>query len=67
MLKQKTLFLLLFGLISTSLFAQSADIRVITIDEAISIALENNYSLKQAKNELDLALKIIEKVCSQIK
>lgn len=59
MLKQKTLFLLLFGLISTSLFAQSADIRVITIDEAISIALENNYSLKQAKNELDLAEDLI--------
>jgi len=49
MLKQKTLFILLFGLISISLFAQSADVRVITIDEAISIALENNYSLKQAK------------------
>ena len=59
MLKQKTLFILLFGLISTSLFAQSADIRVITIDEAISIALENNYSLKQAKNELDLAEDLI--------
>ena len=54
MLKQKTL-ILLFGLISTSLFAQSTDVRVITIDQAISIALENNYSLKQAKNELDLA------------
>ena len=59
MLKQKTLFILLFGLISTSLFAQSADVRVITIDEAISIALENNYSLKQAKNELDLAEDLI--------
>jgi outer membrane protein len=59
MLKQKTLFILLFGLISTSLFAQNADVRVITIDEAISIALENNYSLKQAKNELDLAEDLI--------
>tara|TARA_Y200000002_G_scaffold367282_1_gene359166 strand:+ start:1020 stop:2396 length:1377 start_codon:yes stop_codon:yes gene_type:complete len=60
MLKQKTLLLLLlFGLISTSLFAQSTDVRVITIDQAISIALENNYSLKQAKNELDLAEDLI--------
>ena len=59
MLKQKTLILLLFGLISTSLFAQSTDVRVITIDEAISIALENNYSLKQAKNQLDLAEDLI--------
>lgn len=59
MLKQKTLFILLFGLISTSLFAQNADVRVITIDDAISIALENNYSLKQAKNELDLAEDLI--------
>lgn len=59
MLKQKTLSLLLFGLISTSLFAQSNDVRVITIDQAISIALENNYSLKQAKNELDLAEDLI--------
>ena len=58
MLKQKTL-ILLFGLISTSLFAQSTDVRVITIDQAISIALENNYSLKQAKNELDLAEDLI--------
>ncbi|MBU94581.1 MAG: hypothetical protein CL669_03210 [Balneola sp.] len=55
MLKQKTLYLFLFGLISSSLFAQSTDIRIITIDDAIAIALENNYALKQAKNELDLA------------
>jgi outer membrane protein len=59
MLKQKTLILLLFGLISTSLFAQSTDVRVITIDQAISIALENNYSLKQAKNQLVLAEDLI--------
>jgi outer membrane protein len=59
MLKQKTLFFILFGLISTSLFSQTADVRVISIDEAISIALENNYSLKQAKNELDLAEDLI--------
>ena len=55
MLKQKTLYIFLFGLISSSLFAQSTDIRIITIDDAIAIALENNYALKQAKNELDLA------------
>jgi outer membrane protein len=29
--------------------------RVITLNEAIKIALENNYQLKQAKNNLDLA------------
>ena len=55
MLKQKTLYIFLFGLISSSLYAQSTDIRIITIDDAIAIALENNYALKQAKNELDLA------------
>ena len=55
MLKQKTLYIFLFGLISSSLYAQSTDITIITIDDAIAIALENNYALKQAKNELDLA------------
>ena len=55
MLKQKTLYIFLFGLISSSLYAQSTDIRIITIDDAIAIALENNYALKQAKNELNLA------------
>ena len=55
MLNQKTLYIFLFGLISSSLYAQSTDIRIITIDDAIAIALENNYALKQAKNELDLA------------
>lgn len=34
-------------------FAQES--RTITIQEAIEIALENNYQLKQAKNNLDLA------------
>ena len=55
MFNQKTLYIFLFGLISSSLYAQSTDIRIITIDDAIAIALENNYALKQAKNELDLA------------
>ena len=59
MLNQKTLLVLFIGLISTSLFAQSTDVRIITIDEAITIALENNYTLKQAKNELDLAENLI--------
>jgi outer membrane protein len=59
MLNQKTLLVLFIGLISTSLFAQSTDVRIITIDEAITIALENNYALKQAKNELDLAENLI--------
>ena len=55
MFNQKTLYIFLLGLISSSLYAQSTDIRIITIDDAIAIALENNYALKQAKNELDLA------------
>jgi outer membrane protein len=59
MLNKKTLLVLFIGLISTSLFAQSTDVRIITIDEAITIALENNYALKQAKNELDLAENLI--------
>lgn len=40
-------------LISTSAIAQQK--RVISLEEAIEIALENNYQLKQAKNNLDLA------------
>ena len=59
MLKQKIILVIVIGIVSTTLYAQSADIRIITIDQAISIALENNYSLKQAKNELDLAEDLI--------
>lgn len=39
--------------ISTSIQAQQK--RLITLDEAIELALENNYQLKQAENNLDLA------------
>ena len=39
--------------ISTSIIAQQK--RVITLNEAIELALENNYQLKQAENNLDLA------------
>ena len=59
MLKQKIILVIVIGIVSTTLYAQSADLRIITIDQAISIALENNYSLKQAKNELDLAEDLI--------
>jgi outer membrane protein len=54
---QKLLFSLFLYLIvnSSNLFAQSQEPRLITIEEAISIALENNYTLKQAQNELELA------------
>ena len=46
-----TLFALL--LFTTSITAQEA--RTISLQEAIQIALENNYQLKQAKNDLELA------------
>lgn len=46
-----TLFVLI--LFSASISAQ--DVRTITLQEAIETALENNYQLKQAKNNLDLA------------
>lgn len=45
-------------LIALLLFTSNAlaqEQRTITLEEAIEIALENNYSLKQAKNNLDLA------------
>lgn len=45
--------------ISTTLRAQSQDTTSITLQEAIDIALENNYQLKQAKNNLDLTEKSI--------
>ncbi len=44
-------FFVLF--ISTSIQAQQK--RVITLEEAIGLALENNYQLKQAENNLELA------------
>ncbi|NBB75853.1 MAG: TolC family protein, partial [Bacteroidetes bacterium] len=53
----KLQFLLLFTFVFTvTAFGQS---RQITLDEAIEIALENNYQLKQAENNLDLAEKTL--------
>ena len=40
-------------LLSGTVFGQTA--QVITLEDAIRIALENNYLLKQAENNLDLA------------
>ncbi|MEX2604130.1 MAG: TolC family protein [Gracilimonas sp.] len=47
-----TLFALFFVLTNTVV---AQDVRTITIQEAIEIALENNYQLKQAENNLNLA------------
>ncbi|MGK7369935.1 MAG: TolC family protein [Candidatus Halalkalibacterium sp. M3_1C_030] len=47
------LLLIIFFLMSISLHAQ--DSKEITLNEAIDIALKNNYQLKQARNNLDLA------------
>jgi outer membrane protein len=52
LLSSITLFALLF-LFTSTLSAQ--DVRSITLQEAIEIALENNYQLKQARNNLGLA------------
>lgn len=55
---RKGILLLFFGLLlATSVHAQ--DKGKITLQEAIDIALENNYQLKQAANNLDLAEKNI--------
>lgn len=40
--------------------AQAQEVRTITIQEAVEIALENNYQLKQAGNNLDLATENIK-------
>lgn len=51
---QKGILLLIICLgLSYSLQAQ--DVKQITLEEAINIALENNYQLKQARNNLDFA------------
>lgn len=50
-----TTFIALF----IALGSLQAQTRTITIQEAIDIALENNFALKQAKNNLDLAEKRI--------
>lgn len=49
------LLLTIFFFISISLHAQDA--KEISLNEAIDIALKNNYQLKQARNDLDLAEK----------
>lgn len=51
------LILLLVAFVTTTATAQTT--QRITIDEAIDIALENNFQLRQAENNLDLAEKNI--------
>lgn len=53
---QKGILLLTIFLL-TGLSLQAQDAKKISLDEAIDIALKNNYQLKQAKNNLDLAEK----------
>ncbi|MTI87997.1 MAG: TolC family protein [Balneolaceae bacterium] len=57
MKKLFSLFLFILFIYGGTSFAQES--RTITLQEAIEIALENNYQLKQAKNNLDLADKQI--------
>lgn len=47
--------LLLIALLFLTNSGYAQDSRTITLQEAIDIALENNYQLKQAKNNLDLS------------
>lgn len=47
--------LLLFLTLTFSISARAQDVQQITLQEAIDIALENNYQLEQARNNLDLA------------
>ena len=54
-MQKGTLLLTIFFFISISLQAQDA--KEISLNEAIDIALKNNYQLKQARNNLDLAEK----------
>jgi len=52
----KKLFLLAaFSVLFISTSIQAQQKRVITLEEAIQLALENNYQLKQAKNNLELS------------
>lgn len=52
----KGILLLFISLLMTlTAKAQDQDVEHITLQEAIEIALENNYQLKQARNELDFA------------
>ncbi len=54
-MQKGTLLLTIFFFVSISLQAQDA--KEISLNEAIDIALKNNYQLKQARNNLDLAEK----------
>lgn len=51
---QKGILLLFMGLV-LNFSLQAQDIEKISLQDAINIALENNYQLKQANNQLDLA------------
>lgn len=51
--------LLLLTALAFPMFAQAQEAQRITLQEAINLALENNYQLKQAENNLDLADKRI--------
>lgn len=55
---RKGILLLAFGLI-LSVSTQAQEVQKISLQEAIDIALENNYQLKQATNDLELAEKNI--------
>lgn len=51
--------LILTLILTMTLSLQAQDVKEITLQEAIEIALKNNYELKQASNNLDLAEKSI--------
>lgn len=53
--KFTTLLFLLTFLMGTLTVLNAQDTRVITLEEAIDIALENNYQLKQAENNVELS------------
>ncbi len=52
---KKTILLAALITLSISSISFAQNKRVITLDEAITIALENNYQLKQAENNLELS------------
>lgn len=54
-LMNKSLLLTVCCLIFTAGLTHAQQVREITLQEAIDIALENNFQLKQAENNLDLA------------
>ena len=54
---KKTLLLTVFAAILSTLSAQAQQVRTITLQEAIDLALENNFALKQAENNLGLSEK----------